>query len=189
MGGGFADYLTGTGGLTLGGTTSNGQGTQMSTAVTDPWYFSGHTGWNRIDTTVGAGNNVAPSYNNTGGTDNLDLGAWIVYWGPTNSALSDIDMSNVDSSTLTCYSGPLYTAGSAGITATPVAAGSCAVGDSYTFDYSATVPTAVPGFGGFVYDLHLEGTVTSAVPIPAAAWLFGSGLLGLAGIARRKKTA
>ena len=27
----------------------------------------------------------------------------------------------------------------------------------------------------------------SAVPIPAAAWLFGSGLLGLIGIARRKK--
>jgi len=29
----------------------------------------------------------------------------------------------------------------------------------------------------------------SAVPIPAAAWLFGSGLLGLVGMARRKKAA
>jgi hypothetical protein len=29
----------------------------------------------------------------------------------------------------------------------------------------------------------------SPVPVPAAAWLFGSGLLGLVGIARRKKTA
>ena len=29
---------------------------------------------------------------------------------------------------------------------------------------------------------------TSAVPIPAAVWLFGSGLLGLIGVARRKKT-
>ena len=28
---------------------------------------------------------------------------------------------------------------------------------------------------------------TSAVPVPAAAWLFGSGLLGLVGVARRKK--
>ena len=27
----------------------------------------------------------------------------------------------------------------------------------------------------------------SAVPIPAAAWLFGSAILGLLGIARRKK--
>ena len=30
---------------------------------------------------------------------------------------------------------------------------------------------------------------TSAVPVPAAVWLFGSGLLGLVGISRRKKTA
>jgi len=29
----------------------------------------------------------------------------------------------------------------------------------------------------------------NAVPVPAAAWLFGSGLLGLAGIARRRKVA
>lgn len=29
----------------------------------------------------------------------------------------------------------------------------------------------------------------SAVPVPAAVWLFGSGLMGLIGIARRKKTA
>ncbi len=29
----------------------------------------------------------------------------------------------------------------------------------------------------------------SAVPVPAAAWLFSSGLLGLAGMARRKKSA
>ncbi|HFD32315.1 MAG TPA: VPLPA-CTERM sorting domain-containing protein [Gammaproteobacteria bacterium] len=27
----------------------------------------------------------------------------------------------------------------------------------------------------------------SAVPVPAAAWLFGSGLLGLVGAARRKR--
>ena len=28
-----------------------------------------------------------------------------------------------------------------------------------------------------------------AIPVPAAAWLFGSGLLGLVGMARRKKTS
>ena len=31
-----------------------------------------------------------------------------------------------------------------------------------------------------------QGTV-SAVPVPAAVWLFGSGLIGLAGVARRRK--
>lgn len=30
---------------------------------------------------------------------------------------------------------------------------------------------------------------TSVIPVPAAAWLFASGLLGLAGIARRKRSA
>lgn len=38
--------------------------------------------------------------------------------------------------------------------------------------------------------INLEGTVIqdlSAVPVPAAVWLFGSGLLGLIGVARRKK--
>lgn len=38
------------------------------------------------------------------------------------------------------------------------------------------------------YHLHLEGTVSS-VPLPAAFWLFGSGLLGLVGIAKHRKSA
>jgi hypothetical protein len=33
----------------------------------------------------------------------------------------------------------------------------------------------------------VRGETISAVPIPAAAWLFGSGLIGLIGIARRKR--
>jgi hypothetical protein len=38
--------------------------------------------------------------------------------------------------------------------------------------------------------LEADGYVNlTAVPIPAAVWLFGSGLLGLVGIARRKKAA
>lgn len=32
------------------------------------------------------------------------------------------------------------------------------------------------------------GTVTSVVPVPASIWLFGSGLLGLVGVARRKSS-
>lgn len=32
-----------------------------------------------------------------------------------------------------------------------------------------------------------DGDVASLVPVPAAAWLFGSGLLGLIGMAKRKK--
>ncbi len=54
-------------------------------------------------------------------------------------------------------------------------------------------PSEDPGAAGFAmwtaqWDLY--GTMTpvhSAVPVPAAVWLFGSGLLGLVGVARRKK--
>ena len=39
-------------------------------------------------------------------------------------------------------------------------------------------------FNGF--NANFDFTV---VPVPAAVWLFGSGLLGLVGVARRKKSA
>ena len=41
------------------------------------------------------------------------------------------------------------------------------------------------GSGGAIYD-DIQFNVAS-VPVPAAAWLFSSGLLGLIGISRRKK--
>jgi len=42
--------------------------------------------------------------------------------------------------------------------------------------------------GGIVADL-VSGTYSiAAVPVPATVWLFGSGLVGLIGVARRKKT-
>lgn len=44
----------------------------------------------------------------------------------------------------------------------------------------------VVGFNGQFFQFNLTGTI-SAVPVPAAAWLFGSGLVGLAGVAGRKK--
>ena len=74
-----------------------------------------------------------------------------------------------------------------------------------TFSYSTVLGPDVSGgytlqFAGVcgaaascVSDTFLDNiTITadvSAVPIPAAAWLFGSGLLGLVGVARRKTAA
>ena len=37
--------------------------------------------------------------------------------------------------------------------------------------------------------INSNGTAESVVPVPAAVWLFGSGLLGLVGVARRKQAA
>jgi len=36
---------------------------------------------------------------------------------------------------------------------------------------------------------YVFNITTTAVPVPAAAWLFGSGLLGLVGVARRRNKA
>jgi hypothetical protein len=50
--------------------------------------------------------------------------------------------------------------------------------------------TPFPGFVGY-FDIgtgnSMHVTSVSAVPVPAAAWLFGSGLIGLIGIAKRRK--
>ena len=43
-------------------------------------------------------------------------------------------------------------------------------------------------FDAYIDNLSIV-TDVSAVPVPAAVWLFGSGLLGLIGVARRKKVA
>ena len=52
-------------------------------------------------------------------------------------------------------------------------------------DVSAT--TAVDDFVSSNYDVRPYASFT-VVPVPAAVWLFGSGLIGLIGIARRKKS-
>lgn len=44
------------------------------------------------------------------------------------------------------------------------------------------------GFTGAYFQFNVTGTI-SAVPVPAAVWLFGSGLIGLIGVAKRKRVS
>lgn len=56
----------------------------------------------------------------------------------------------------------------------------------YTGTFEGAHLNIYDGVGG-KYNAGLSVIGTTAVPVPAAVWLFGSGLLGLAGIARKKR--
>ena len=60
---------------------------------------------------------------------------------------------------------------------------------SFTAAYDINNNGDISGYGSIGGQTHtFLLTNVSAVPVPAAVWLFGSGLLGLVGVARRKKT-
>lgn len=107
----------------------------------------------------------------SGNTASVDFSGWTVFWNNTN-----INMGSGASNGL----------------ASVVCVVDCSVGDTYTLDYLATVPNdGTTNFGNVSYTVHLEGTIaagqSTVVPVPAAAWLLGSGLMGLVGVARRRK--
>ena len=68
------------------------------------------------------------------------------------------------------------------------AAGLLASGAStdFSLDFSSTAYDDNWGNTDRIYVTNFSITEVSAVPVPAAVWLFGSGLLGLIGIARRR---
>ena len=133
--------------------------------VSDIWEFFGGVGMDYL---------TAPLVDNNDGT--INMSGWTVTWNSPTSVIpmgGDPNQGDTSLATFVCAGGA-----------------ACAVGDAFTLDYTAHVPLGDPsGFGGVLYTLHLDGTVASVVPVPAAVWLFGSGLLGLVGVARRKSRA
>lgn len=113
-----------------------------------------------------------------GTTKMLDLSGWRMSWngipsinlGGGQQVYGSITINNgTGLATITCSNS------------------SCSNTSSFTLDYAAVVPAGDPsGLGGIPYALRLTGHV-NAVPVPAAVWLFGSGLMGLMAVARRRK--
>jgi hypothetical protein len=63
--------------------------------------------------------------------------------------------------------------------------GSGWIADSAVVSLGANAYSVTFGTGANVIEVDVQ--VVPAVPVPAAVWLFGSGLLGLVGVARKKK--
>ena len=146
--------------------TTGAGGTNQNTGnmITRDWNFFGALGSEFTAAgsplTVGAGCTQAST------TCSVDMSGWRVTW----NGIASINMGT----------------GAPGVMASNDAIWG---NGNDTLDYSAAVPFGDPsGFGGVAYAINMVGSY-NPVPVPAAVWLFGSGLMGLAAIARRKKKA
>ena len=161
----FADALTGANGGFSGNAT-------LSTAVTD------------IDPDTYVYGNTTGAYIELAFTDNN-----LVNGGGADLVLFEIG----DADTIG------LTIGGTTINYTPVSTGSSTT-SGFTLnaaaidlgDFGIAAGALVNNFRLEMYqngpDFSLAGALnTAVVPVPAAVWLFGSGLLGLAGVARRSK--
>lgn len=164
-------YLSDGNGNNITATTTENPG------VDEPWSFFGNTG---MDFTTKAVTVV----NDAGTKKFLDFSGWTVTW----NGIPAIPMT-----TGAWGIGTNFFGGGNGVARILCSSNTCSQTSTFTLDYFATVPLNDPsGFGGVKYTLHMEGHVgeaVAAIPVPAAVWLFGSGLVGLAAVARRKKKA
>jgi len=120
-----------------------------SPGIDAAWNFFGNTGLHKTTTSTSV-----LSDNGTGNAT-IDMSGWAVTWNgiatiPMNSGASGT-IGNPDGvGVLTC-------------------ANDCRSTDTYTLDYSATVPAGDPsGFGGVSYALHLEGNISTFNTSPTA---------------------
>lgn len=156
-------------GLPYGGTSTSDTG-----AIDTGWGFFGNTGLHFTASPT----NIVSGGGNSGST--LDFSGLRWTWDGTTANVGGGLQIVTGSKGSTTYNNG---SGLATITCSTV---SCSNSSTFTLDYSAIIPAGDPSsLGGIAYGMHLTGQV-STVPVPAAAWLFGSGLAGLMSAARRR---
>ncbi len=121
---------------------------------------------NQFELVVSGGDGLLAGYGTSTETNGAD--AFSITGSNTNNGYNNLDGSTASASVvfttpLTLLENQIYT---------------------FTYDITFANPTAqgVTGFGSF----DVSPATPSAVPIPAAVWLFGSALMGLVGLRKRK---
>ena len=138
-------------------------GTTQGAGTFDSWTWGGFSGSDK--TTVPVGGST---------TTGLNLSGWIWIFGGNETSLNSGAWTPLNASSLGAPTSG-YADGVGLFSWDGV------YGHSYQIWFTATIPQSAGCCTNTPYMLHLEGTV-QAVPLPAAVWLFGSGLLGLLGI-------
>lgn len=111
----------------------------------------------------------------------------------TTGAATDIGPSGVTLGRSLSYSGLAFSNDGTLLSMGSLDAASGTLYSVNTANGAATSLNSGTGYGTGPIHFGVDGGLTFApaavVPVPAAVWLFGSGLLGLVGMARRKKAA
>lgn len=175
--------ITSNDGLTLGVAQS---GTATNPGIDQPWLFFNNPGIHFTNTPItilnddGAGNVELDFSGWSVNWNGIDIGLGGAAWGSNSDGVAHLTCET------NCSSGEAFSLFyTASVTEGPFAGIRYRLG----FDSGSLVPLALAAaLDGPAEDYGVVSTGTiSAVPVPAAAWLFGSGLIGLIGVARRKK--
>ena len=197
--------------------TGPGSGSNVTASSTSPFFgytWTAHDiqvftpGSYSFDTTIGGGNGESGTLSATVGTGQLGMHMLFDWAGNYNIDVfvvaspgqvfgSGVGTKVVGSActyyNLNClWSGKGYAGGNPANAPNPTAPWMLTSVDGDGDSVMGIGMAAGGPFPGFRANFNANLTSTpdvAAVPVPAAVWLFGSGLLGLAGIARRKKKA
>ena len=135
-------------------------------------------------------------FDNTVILSHLDTGTSAVIWFDADDAgeqgFGDVRNTTFDDEASTAFVEAPYNTGSFDIypgTYRPADLLAAFDGEDFSGTWQLSIQNTgcCIGEGDDLLAWAIMADVTTTVPVPAAVWLFGSGLLGLVGIARRKK--
>jgi len=189
----IGDGVGGPGTLVLGNmgfNWNNNNGIPVSIVLDAQGFFAMAAGGLTASQTVTGAFGVLPASDNTVvGGNTFPMGAAVMATTIHNTTdIGTVVLGTNPSGTLPLVTDTVVdsTTGETGLGGSPMPTGPFA-GFNANFDIMSMHVDSCTETGDNPGPNPTAGCAVAAVPVPAAVWLFGSGLVGLAGIARRKK--